>query len=310
MENLILSFNVIAPLLLLLGLGMLLKSRLPDETVNVMNKILSTVFLPMLIFVNIYDTRNSITIMPNLFIFIFVAIICELVISVILCNIFQKNPKRRSVMIQGMVRSNYVIFGIPIAISIYGAGAASTAAIASILVIPLYNVIAVSVLTYYSSEKLSVKTLLIQVVKNPFIIASMLGLLFAFLKIEIPQFIYEPLSDVGQSASPLVFVFLGASFVFSDVKEHLPSLSFTVIMRLIVFPIISISIAILLGFRNEFLVILMTIFASPTAVSSYALAKSLGGDGKLAGNIVVFTSTLSILTMFVWIFVLKSLQFM
>ena len=47
--------------------------------------------------------------------------------------------------------------------------------------------------------------------------------------------------------------------------------------------------------------------ASPVAVSSYTMALEMKGDGELAGALVVFTSAFSILTMFLFIFTLKSL---
>ncbi len=308
MDNLLLSFNVVAPLIFFLLLGIILKPLLSTEVISSMNRVLSTVFLPILIFCNIYDTGGSLELDSTVFLFIFIGIILELIISVVLCKCVQKDIKRRSVMIQGMLRGNFVIFGIPIAISVFGQHGASSAAIASILVVPMFNVISVSVFALYSGEKLKISSLLLKIAKNPFIIASVIGLVFSFAHIPLPQFIYSPLSDIGDAASSLVFVFLGASFKINSMKEHLPALSLTVLMRLVFFPLIFVSLAIFFGFRGESLIILLTIFASPTAVASYPLAKSMGGDDKLAGNIVVFTSTISILTMFIWIFTLNSLS--
>jgi predicted permease len=50
--------------------------------------------------------------------------------------------------------------------------------------------------------------------------------------------------------------------------------------------------AVLFGFRNEVLVPLLLMSGAPTAVSSYTMAQQMGGDGELAGEIVVFTTVL------------------
>ena len=71
-----------------------------------------------------------------------------------------------------------------------------------------------------------------------------------------------------------------------------------------------VTIGILVGFRNEMLIPLLIMSGAPTAVSSFPMAQQMGGDGDLAAGLVVFTSGLAILTMFVWIFVLKQMGFM
>ena len=78
--------------------------------------------------------------------------------------------------------------------------------------------------------------------------------------------------------------------------------------RLIVMPLIFLTIAILLGFRGEELIALMVMLAAPPAVSSFTMAQQMEGDSELAGGLVVFGSLFAVLTMFVWIFALKSLM--
>ena len=63
----------------------------------------------------------------------------------------------------------------------------------------------------------------------------------------------------------------------------------------------------LLGFRDAAFVSLLGVFASPTAVNSFTMAQQMGGDAELAGDTVVVTSAVSMLTMFLWVFLFKSL---
>ena len=58
MENLILSFNVVAPLFLMMVLGYFLKyiKIFGQHTLDVMNKVVFKVFLPVLLFYNVYTT--------------------------------------------------------------------------------------------------------------------------------------------------------------------------------------------------------------------------------------------------------------
>ena len=75
--------------------------------------------------------------------------------------------------------------------------------------------------------------------------------------------------------------------------------------KLVLVPLVFLAISYAFGFRDISLLSLMIMFAAPTAVSSFQMAKQMDGDGDLAGQIVVFTSAFSIVTVFGWIFLLK-----
>ncbi len=310
MENLILSFNVIAPLMLLLAVGVLLRKIgfISDAVNKSMNKMVSQFFLPLLIFKNIISCDPGEVFNLKLVIFVAVAIFAEFFVSLLLAHFLTKDRKKMGVMIQGMFRSNYVIFGTPVAISLYGEKGAAAAAILTMVVIPCFNILAVVALEMYNGNAVDPMAIFKKTLKNPLIIASVLGIVFSVLKIKIPEIIYDPFIDLAGCATPLAFVFLGATFTFSSIKDHWKELISTVSCRLVIYPIVLITIAALLGFEGVLLVVILTVFASPTAVSSFSLAQTLGGDDKLAVNIVVFTSILSIATMFLWILVLKSLM--
>ena len=46
---------------------------------------------------------------------------------------------------------------------------------------------------------------------------------------------------------------------------------------------------------------------APSAVSSYTMAEAMGSDGALAGAAVIFTSAFSLITMFLWLFLFRTL---
>ena len=145
------------------------------------------------------------------------------------------------------------------------------------------------------------------IVTNPLIIGAFLGLLFLIFNIKLPAFIVSSIKDLSKIATPLSLLLLGASFSFSDIKKYIKETAIVVFGKLIVLPCVFLSIAYFLGFRGITLLSLMVMFSAPTAVSSFQMAKQMGGDGDLASQIVVFTSSLSIVTVFAWIFILKQL---
>ncbi|MEG2501303.1 MAG: AEC family transporter, partial [Oscillospiraceae bacterium] len=112
---------------------------------------------------------------------------------------------------------------------------------------------------------------------------------------------------IGKIATPLALIVLGGSFAFSNIKNSLKQLIITLCGRLVIVPIIFLPIAKLMGFGNMEMVALLAMFASPSAVSSYTMAESMGADHELAGNVVVVGSITAIFTMFIWVTIYRYL---
>lgn len=309
MENLIISLNVVSPLFLSMALGYGLRrlGMYDGATLKTINKLVFKVFLPVYLFYSIYSADLSAAFEPKAMLFAVVAILIWFLLLMVVVPLFEKENAKRGVMVQAMFRSNFVLFGLPVAISLCGEDKIGTTSLLMGVVVPIFNVLAVITLEVFRGGKPSVKKMLIGIATNPLIIASVLGVVFYLLKIDLPYPVEKTVVDFGKIATPLALMALGGEFRFSKVKGDLKQLIVSVAGKLIISPLFMVIAAILLGFRNEVLVPILLMAGAPTAVSSYTMAQQMGGDGELAGEIVVFTTGLSIITIFIWVFVLKQL---
>ncbi len=312
MDSLILSLEIVLPLFLLMAVGYVIKlTGLMNETsVKQTNKVIFKIFLPLLVFCNIYNTELSESFDSHLLLYAVAGVAIQFVLSLCLAVLTERENSRRGVMLQGMFRSNFVLFGIPISTALFGETAAGLASILIAVIIPMYNVLAVVSLEIFNGKRPNVGKILVGIITNPLIIASAVGILFVALRIPLPTPIYDTVSDLGSIATPLAFVILGASFSFGDVGRYVKELFVVLSTKLLVFPALFLGIALLLGFRGAPLAVLLTVFGAPIAVSSFTMAQQMGGDDKLAGQLVVFSSILSIGTMFLIIFLLKEMAFL
>ena len=312
MDSLILSLEIVLPLLLLMALGYVVKltGMMNETSVKQVNKVIFKIFLPLLVFCNIYNTEIAESFNSQLLLYAVAGVLIQFVLSLCLVVLLEKDNSRRGVMLQGMFRSNFVLFGIPISTALFGDTAAGLASILIAVIIPLYNVLAVISLELFNGKRPNIGKILLGIVTNPLIIGSVLGVLFVVFQIPIPTPIYDTVHDLASISTPLAFVILGASFSFGDVGRYFKELAITLGAKLVVFPALFLGIALLLGFRNAPLAVLLTVFGSPIAVSSFTMAQQMGGDDKLAGQLVVFGSILSIGTMFLLIFFLKEMAFL
>lgn len=311
MESFWVALEIVAPLFLLMAVGYLVQRTglMSEPAVRQANKLVFKIFLPLLVFLNIYHTNLAESFQPALLLFSLIGVLLEFGISLLLVLKLEKENSKRGVMLQGMFRSNFVLFGIPVTTALFG-DAAGIAAILVAVIIPLYNVLAVVSLELFNGGKPDGKKIFKGIVTNPLIIASAIGLLFLAFSWQLPTVVYKTVSDLSSIATPLAFVLLGATFRFGEVRQYAANLGLTVSFRLLIFPLILIGAAIFLGFRNAELAVLLTMFASPIAVSSFTMAQQMGGDDKLAGQLVVFTSVGSIVTIFFFIFALRQLMFL
>ena len=309
MENLMISANAVLPMCLVMALGYGTRRLgwLRREEISTINKIAFRIFLPCLLYYNIYCSDLSGSFDPLLMTYAVGGVLLTFGLALGYALLTEKLPERRGVLIQGMFRSNYVIMGIPVATALLGADQLGTVSILIAVIVPLFNMLAVVVLEVFRGQKPKPLHILGQIAKNPLVIGSVLGILTLVAGIRLPHILEQTIQSVSAIASPLQLFLLGAFFQFSGLKTYRRELVTVAIAKLIVSPGLFLGLGALLGFRGVAFVSLIGIFASPTAVNSFTMAQQMGGDAELAGDIVVTTSAASILTMFLWIFLFKSL---
>jgi len=309
MDNLILSFNVVLPIFLCILLGYFLRRiRMVDTpSLNVMNKLCFKVFLPIYLFNNIATTNLAAAFNGKLLATAYLGVTAQFILLMILIPRLEKENPRRGVLVQAMFRSNFALFGLPLALSLCGTEKVGPTSILVGFTVPLFNILAVVSLESFRGGKPSIKKMAKGIATNPLIIASLLGIAFNLLDFTLPGAVQKSVNDLGGVATPLSLVALGGSFTVSKVKEYKKQLTIGVLGRLVFSPLIMVSAGILLGFRNELLIPLLIMSGAPTAVSSFPMAQQMDGDGELAAGLVVFTSALAILSMFLWIFALKQI---
>jgi predicted permease len=310
MNSLLLSTKVVFPLCAYMVLGYGLKKwlKLSEETLKQINALIFKVFLPTMLFKNVYASDLSSNFNMSLLIYALSAIgVCFTILCFVIPR-FEKDRRKCSVIIQGIYRSNYVIFGIPVTTAVYGADHLGMAALVAAFAVPLFNILAVLVFELFGHGKLDIVNLVKGVITNPLVLSSALGGLLLFSHIKLSAIIMSLVCDTGQMATPLALIVLGATFQFKSIHKYGRQLIGTVAGRLVLVPAIFLSIGIALGFRHVNLVVLMTLFAAPTAVSSFIMAEQMGGDGELAGQVVIISSVASVITIFMWTYLLKVLQ--
>lgn len=309
MENLLLSFRVIAPLMLYLGIGALLRAaRAADAAVfHGVNNIVFYAALPVLCFLKIAASDLSDMVKTPFLLYIALAILLFYALSSLLVPRFCRDDNRRGVLILGVFRSNDAIFGLGVAAALLGDDHLTLMTLAIALTVPLFNVLSVIVMERYRGGSVKIGPLLWRVLKNPILLGCLAGFIANFTHLTLPDFLSSSLNSLAGLTTPLAFISLGGTMRFAALKKNAPAILAVSILRLIVVPLCVIGALLLLGFRGEPIVVAMIIFGAPVAMVTYTMASAVGADDELAGGLLAVTSLLSIVTMFLFIFTFKSL---
>jgi len=323
MNSFVFALTAVLPIIIMVAIGYLLKriKLINDSFVKMANKLVFHIFLPAMLFLNIYNI-SSVSGFRYGYIIYAVILIFALFLIALVCSFFVTKAKdRRGVITQVAFRSNYALVGIPLAGSLYGATGEAVASLASAITIPVFNVLAVISLSVFGKEgkKTSVKSIIIDIIKNPLIDSIAVGIIcvavrsvfvkngIEFRLTDIPV-LFTVLKYLGTVATPLALMMLGAQFEFSAVARLKKEIIFGTSMRVIVAPLIGVGVAYLF-FRNVFngaeFATFVALFSTPVAVSSVPMTQELGGDVELAGQFVVWTTLLSALSIFLATFLMR-----
>ncbi|MBQ6834785.1 MAG: AEC family transporter [Lachnospiraceae bacterium] len=309
MESFLVAVNAVIPFLFYITFGytMKVKGIVTEEFLQKLNKMIFRLFYPFMTFYNIYKADASSLPSPKLMIFAGASILfLEVILVLIIPRIVKENPKR-GVIIQAIYRSNFILFGLPLTLSVFGDSASSVAAMLITIVTTIYNTTSVVILEMFNTKgKTSAKDILLNVAKNPLLQGAVVGLVFFFCGIKLPNCLIKPISEFSNMTSPLALFVLGGTMQFSAISGNLKYLVPTLGFKLVALPAIILSISYAIGLRGVELFLMLALYGTPVAAASYPMAQNMGGDGELAGEFVVISTVVSTATLFCWIFFMKS----
>lgn len=313
MDNFIYSINVTIPVFLVMVLGYFLKQigTLNEDFVKVCNKFNFTVTLPFLLFRDISSV--DIKAVFDLEYVLFCALSTTVCFWAIWggAKLFIKDKSIVGAFVQASFRSSAAIIGLAFIQNIYGQSAMGP--LMMIGAVPLYNIYSVIVLTFEGSDAgekrdtTKIKKACINILKNPIIIAILLGLVVSLCNIQFPTIINKTVNSVAQLATPLALIGMGAGYegrkALSKIRPTLAAAFIKLVLQAAVF----LPIAVGMGFDGEKLIAIVVMLAAPTTPSSYIMAKNMNNDGVLTASTVVVTTLLAAFTLTGWIYILKSM---
>lgn len=310
LSNLVFSLNATVPIFLLMVLGYVLNriGWFDDTLAEKVNTFVFRIPLPVMLFTQLatIDIRKA---WDTKFVLFCFGTTCLSILIAWGLSFLVRKKSSRGEFVQAAYRSSAAILGVAFISNIYGN--AGMAPLMIIGAVPLYNIMAVVVLELSNPEHQGIqkgvmgKTLK-GVLTNPILIGIVIGIVWSLLRIPLYRIPEKVLTDVGNLATPLGLMAMGATFDFKKATGEIKPAVGATLMKLFGFGILFLPAAIALGFRNEKLVAILVMVGSATTVSSYVMARNMNHEGTLTASTVMLTTLFSSFSLTFWLWLLKT----
>jgi malonate transporter len=307
----------IAPIFMIVVLGVLLKHYkiINDNFVAISSKIIFTITLPTLIFLNIANLNTD-----NISSSLAMALILVLVVTTVfigtwfICGFYISKGRDKAAFMQGIYRSNFATLGLAAAASLYGDSGLAEAALLLAFVVPLYNILGIIALTLpiAQEQQLSSRVIYRELFANPIALGAIAAIPFAIFEIMIPPLVSNTASYLADLTIPLALLGIGGVMQLRQRDYCLRQAISGSLVKVIIMPLVGMAVVALLQpylqLEKQTIGILFIVFACPTTSASFVMAQAMGANGYLASGIVVISTALSAITMGMGFYLLTALS--
>ena len=315
MNDLIYSLNATMPVFLVIVAGFLFgKAGFFNEGfITAADKFIFNVALPVMVFSDMAKSDLKADMQLPLVGYAAAATTAAFIVIWVCARLFIKDRSITGAFVQASYRSSVAVMGFAFMQNIYGGVGLMPMIV--IGCVPLYNIYAVTVLTFESNsrEKGSgadkIKKSIIGICKNPIIISIVLGTAASLSGIyaHFPVIAVKTLSSISSIATPLSLLVIGASFKGAQALKKLRPTVVCCMIKLIFMPLVFVGIAIKAGFTGQALLALVIMLGSPTTPSCYIMAKNMDNDEVLTSSVITATTFFSSVTLTLCIYLCRSM---
>ncbi|QEI08048.1 AEC family transporter [Pigmentiphaga aceris] len=208
--------------------------------------------------------------------------------------LFKPKPLSFASCVQCGFRFNSYV-ALALAGRLFGDAGVSTIALLIAFCVPAANMLAV-----YALAKHSGASLWRQLLRNPLLVATVVGLVCNFAGIRPPDVADAVLGRLGNAAIAFGLICVGGSLVWRGAGEARGMTTYLVAVKLILTPLVAIPIGYAFGLPLLEHRILVLFAALPTASSAYVLATRMGGNGPMVAMLISVGTVLSAVTIPLW----------
>ena len=303
--------QAVLPVFLVIAIGAAARRFrfLGDPFIDTANMLVYYLLLPALLFYKIGTSNFREAFNAPLVIGGYAATVATFLLAVFLSRALGIPPAERGSFVQGAFRANLAYVGLPIVLSAAGDIGLRKGGILLGFMVPLLNSLAVVALIIPHGDgkgraRENARRIGLQLVTNPLILSSFLGIVWSMLKFPLPGLVDNTLEILSSATLPLSLLCLGGSFSFERARSGFRLAALSAGMKTLLLTAIAVALYRWMGLSGQDLRVGVIMMGCPTAVITYVMASQLNGDTDLAGTIIVLSTATSAVTISGWLYFL------
>ena len=158
--------------------------------------------------------------------------------------------------------------------------------------VPVFNMAAIWPMARHSQTNFGRELL-----RNPFIIATVSGLLANLLGFHIPNWLEPSVSRIGAGSLALGLMAAGAGMRLGSMKEAKALSVAVLLIKHMLLPLVALFLSHALDLSKAQTLVLLAFSALPTAPTAYVLAARMGYNGPLVAGLVTLSTLLGLLSL-------------
>lgn len=307
MQNYWVSFHTILPLFLAILVGLLFSrsKSFKKEWIDVLNDYALWIGFPALIMVALFKLNVPLVTYINLVGWNSAYIVCSMLLAFPVARLFKLNSDTMRTLVLAFSFGNVSYLGIPVLLNTYGDDVLAESTMISAVYLFWLFTLGITLVEVFGGENVKPVTIVKNLVRNPLLIAVVVGLLVSVLKIRVSAVIIESLDLFAVSVTAVVLFSLGlflGSHPMGKLREWLPVLAFSVAI-LLVLPLVFYSVVKLTGNTFNYRSTVLEA-AMPMGLTPYVLSVKYRLNASFAAKVVVLSTVLSVFTLPLWIYIL------
>jgi malate permease and related proteins len=306
-NNLIVSLSIVLPLFINIIVGYTIKRTGLVKTSSFVdfNNITFNVLFPILIFDAIYNSRVEDFLNFRLMLTLVIITLILFIYGQVSSRLVSKEISTQAVISHSMFRTNFLMIGIPIITSLFGAVGVTTAFLLLSISNPIFNPLSVLNFELFDRKNISAKKIIKNIISSPLNIATLLGFIFLILNIPLPNFILVSTGSLAAIAPTLALLILGGTLDLSKFKLLNKEFLFALINRLIIIPFALLFILLQFNLPAVEIGTLVIFFATPVAVITFSFTLEYKANTDLASSLIVVSTLLSSLSLIALVTVMQ-----
>ena len=293
--------SIILPLLILVGVGVLLQRKFQLD-LKTLSKLLTYLLLPVVAFVNVYESEIGLGILFDVLFFQAILSILLMIFSYLVVKTLKLDRGMSALYKNSVVLINSGNFGIPVSQMLFSQHPLGMTIQIIVMLIQNFITYAYGLLNSVSVHAKSRGAAFGQFLKLPMLYALLLGVFLKAIHLELPNFIWEPLENLSDAFLAIALLTLGAQLAYVQLKKFDKIIILSIVGRLIVSPALALGLIFILGLDGIVAQSLFIASSFPSARNSAQFALEFDHHPELAGQIVLLSTILSSVTVGVVIY--------